>query len=179
MFEPPSNLGVACLPVVETQYIFILINYVVVFVCENKVKINWTVKTVAPHPAHLMAKTQDLEGADPDLSPGNLSPVTWSLQASFLIYKVEAILVASYLEGWLWRLELMSMKCISMVQTGVSCENQTGIDKDMGLFLRCVAVSLFTRRTLNRDPRNWGSECNGLVSAWLHNPHCRNSTPLN
>ena len=36
------------------------------------------------------------------------------------------------------------MKYISMVQTGVSCENQTGIDKDMGLFLRCVAVSLFT-----------------------------------
>ena len=58
-------------------------------------------KTAGPHPAHLMAKAQDLEGADPDLSPCNLSPVTWSLQASFLIYKVEAILVASYLEGWL------------------------------------------------------------------------------
>ena len=58
-------------------------------------------KTVAPHPAHLMAKAQDLEGADQDSSPGNLSPVTWSLRASFLIYKVEAILVASYLEGWL------------------------------------------------------------------------------
>lgn len=76
MFEPPSNLGVACLPVVETQYIFILIDYVVVFVYENKVKINWIVKTVGPHPAHLMAKAQDLEGADLDLSPGNLSQVT-------------------------------------------------------------------------------------------------------
>ena len=75
MFEPPYNLGVACLPVVETQYTFILIHYVAVFICENKVKLNWIVKTVAPHPAHLMAKAQDLEGTDPDLSPGNLSQV--------------------------------------------------------------------------------------------------------